>query len=381
MDDKIYLNRPSLQPLTEFIPYLEKIWDNKWLTKNARYHQALEAALVAFLGVKYIYLFTNYTLAFMLALQCLRITGEVITTPYGFVATTHELYWNDITPVFADIEPQTCNLDPDKIEAAITTKTTSIMPVHVYDNPCNINRIQETADAYGLHLIYDAAQAIDSFYTGYDGVKRPLGSIGHLGAFSFHETKNIQCGEGGMLVVNAPEFFERAEIIWKKGTNRAAFFRGEVDKYGWVDIGSSFLPSEIITAFLWAQLENLDDIQNRRKSIWKAYWEGLDDWAKRTEIKLPHIPNYASNNAHLFYLVLNNLEQRTNFIKKLRNQEILTVFHYLSLHKSPFYQSKHDGRKLQESDRYSNCLVRLPFFVDIQEADQEHIKKVLNEFC
>ena len=195
---------------------------------------------------------------------------------------------------------------------------------------------------------------------------KPLGSIGHLAAFSFHETKNITAGgEGGLLVVNDERFIRRAEIIWEKGTNRAEFFRGEVNKYGWVDTGSSFLPSEIVAAFLWAQLENLDSIQHRRKEIWNSYYEALRPMAEKGLFSLPLVPEYATNNAHMFYLLFPDLAKRTDFIAKMKERDILCVFHYLALHDSEFYRGKHDGRPLPNCDRYADCLVRLPLYYEL----------------
>jgi dTDP-4-amino-4,6-dideoxygalactose transaminase len=222
-------------------------------------------------------------------------------------------------------------------------------------------------------VVEDAAQAIDSYYTGKDGIKKPLGGIGHMAAFSFHETKNIISGEGGMLVVNDPQFAQRAEIIWEKGTNRSAFFRGEVDKYGWVDVGSSFLPSEIVAAFLWAQLEHLEEIQNKRKSIWNQYWEGLKSLQEKGFLKLPYVPEYATNNAHMFYVVCQNLAHRTALIEGLKKENIHAVFHYLSLHKSPFYKDKHDGRTLIQSDFYSDTLLRLPMYYELSEQEVDRV--------
>jgi dTDP-4-amino-4,6-dideoxygalactose transaminase len=195
-----------------------------------------------------------------------------------------------------------------------------------------------------------------------------------LAAFSFHETKNIISGEGGMLAVNDERFVHRAEIIWEKGTNRSSFFRGEVDKYGWVDVGSSFLPSEITAAFLWAQLEELDTIQNARKEIWNGYFEGLSDWVNRNQVGLPQIPDYATNNAHMFYLVCPSLEFRNQLIVSLKENNIHAVFHYQSLHKSPYYLAKHVSRELIESDRYTDCLVRLPMWVGV---DVDRVIKTL----
>jgi dTDP-4-amino-4,6-dideoxygalactose transaminase len=231
-----------------------------------------------------------------------------------------------------------------------------------------------------LYVIEDAAQAVDSYYTGKNGIKKALGSIGHLAAFSFHETKNIISGEGGLLAVNDDKFIDRAEIIWEKGTNRSSFFRGEVDKYGWVDIGSSFLPSEIIAAFLWAQLENLEKIQTKRKEIWNNYFMRLKDWAQKNEIELPLTPDYATNNAHMFYLVCKNLEQRTKLLTHLKQHEILAVFHYISLHTSPFYLSKHQGGELLQTDKFTDCLLRLPLFFELTDEQQQKIINIFNEF-
>jgi dTDP-4-amino-4,6-dideoxygalactose transaminase len=247
----------------------------------------------------------------------------------------------------------------------ITKKTKAIVPVHYAGVACDMDKIMALADKYNLYVIEDAAQAIDSFYTGKDGVKRALGSIGHLAAFSFHETKNIISGEGGMLAINDSQFSERAEILWEKGTNRSAFFRGEVDKYGWVDVGSSFLPSEIIAAFLWAQLENIVDIQQVRKSHWENYNSKLQNWAQENKIQLPILPSFSTNNGHMFYIVCKSMEQRQTIIEKLKREKIHSVFHYISLHGSPFYKDKQQLNNLIETDRYSDCLLRLPMFYEL----------------
>jgi dTDP-4-amino-4,6-dideoxygalactose transaminase len=235
-----------------------------------------------------------------------------------------------------------------------------------------MDKIMALSEKYNLIVIEDAAHSIDSYYK-----ERPLGSIGHLATFSFHETKNINSGEGGMLVVNDDRFTDRSEIIWEKGTNRAEFLRGEINKYEWVDIGSSFLPSEITSAYLWAQIQNIDKIQEKRKHIWNLYYEELTVWAARNNIQLPDIPSYASNNGHMFYIVCNDPEQRSFLIKKLKEDNISAVFHYQSLHRSPYYKDKHDGRKLSLSDRYSDCLIRLPFYFELEDADIRRICSIL----
>jgi len=233
----------------------------------------------------------------------------------------------------------------------------------------------EIAHRHQLLVIEDAAQAIDSFYKN-----KALGGIGHLGAFSFHETKNIQCGEGGMLTINEERFIQRAEIIREKGTNRSAFFRGEVDKYGWVDIGSSFLPSEITAAFLFAQLENISRIQEQRKQIWNRYQDALKPLADAGRFRLPVIPEFATNNAHMFYLTVPSLEERTALIQHMKSRDTFPVFHYLSLHKSPFYQAQHDGRVLKNSDAFADQLIRLPLYFDLSQAEQAQVIEAISSF-
>jgi dTDP-4-amino-4,6-dideoxygalactose transaminase len=290
---------------------------------------------------------------------------EVIMPSYTFVSTANAFVLRGATIIFADSRTDHPGIDEDRIEALITKKTKAIVPVHYAGVACDMDKIMDLAHKYNLYVIEDAAQAIDSFYTGKDGVKRALGSIGHLAAFSFHETKNIISGEGGMLAINDTQFSERAEILWEKGTNRSAFFRGEVDKYGWVDVGSSFLPSEIIAAFLWAQLENIVDIQQIRKSHWEYYNDKLQNWALENEIQLPILPSFATNNGHMFYIVCKSIQQRQTIIEKLKSENILSVFHYISLHGSPFYKNSYTGLDLSESDRYSDCLLRLPMFYEL----------------
>ncbi|MGB3591827.1 MAG: dTDP-4-amino-4,6-dideoxygalactose transaminase [Nonlabens sp.] len=292
---------------------------------------------------------------------------EVIMPSYTFVSTANAFVLRGAKIVFADSRKDHPGIDEASIEKLVNERTKAIIPVHYAGVACDMDIIMDIAARNDLFVIEDAAQAIDSFYTGNDGVKKALGSIGHLAAFSFHETKNIISGEGGMLVVNDDRFVQRAEIIWEKGTNRSAFFRGEVDKYGWVDVGSSFLPSDIIAAFLWAQLENITAIQNRRKQIWDAYYSRLYDWAQVNEVKMPTIPDFATNNAHMFYLEFPTAGQRASFIKELREKGIMCVFHYLSLHSSEFYKNKHDGRELSIADKFSDTLVRLPMFYEVDE--------------
>ena len=315
----------------------------------------------------------------MAAILCdIQPGDEVIVPSYTFVSSALAFVRAGAKIIFADSMAENPNIDAEKIESLITPRTKAIVPVHYAGVACDMDRIMEIAEKHNLIVVEDAAQAIDSYYKG-----RPLGSIGHLSAFSFHETKNIIAGEGGMLCINDERFIRRAEIIWEKGTNRAEFFRGEVNKYGWVDTGSSFLPSEVIAAFLWAQLENLDDIQSRRKHLWELYHFNLSPLAlsPNSLIALPGLPEYATNNAHMFYLVCNSLEERTALIKHLKDNGVLAVFHYLSLHSSPYYQEKHDGRALPECDRYADCLVRLPMYYDLKDEEVLKISKLIIDFC
>jgi dTDP-4-amino-4,6-dideoxygalactose transaminase len=354
--------------------YIADAVSSKKLSGNGKYTQLCQNYFQTQFGFKKCLLTTSCTDALEMAAILLDIQpgDEVIMPSYTFVSTANAFVLRGAKIVFTDSMELNPNMDATTIESLITSKTKAIVPVHYAGIACDMDTIMELAAKYKLFVVEDAAQAIDSYYIGKDGIKKPLGGIGHLAAFSFHETKNIISGEGGMLVVNDSQFAQRAEIIWEKGTNRSAFFRGEVDKYGWVDVGSSFLPSEIVAAFLWAQLEHLEEIQNKRKSIWNQYWEGLKPLQEKGILKLPLVPDYASNNAHMFYVVCQNLEHRTNLIEALKKENIHAVFHYLSLHKSPFYQSKHDGRDLPNTDFYSDTLVRLPMYYELslQEVDK-----------
>ena len=266
-------------------------------------------------------------------------------------------------------------MDADAIEGLITPKTKVIVPVHYAGVACDMDKIMALAKKYNLFVVEDAAQCIDSFYKG-----KALGSIGHLAAFSFHETKNIISGEGGMIAVNDESLIERAEVVWEKGTNRSKFFRGEIDKYSWVDIGSSFLPSEIIAAFLYAQLENIEGIQQKRRQIWQTYFDGLKPLQDAGHLKLPFIPGYATNNGHMFYLVCNTPAERTQLIEHLDMHGVHAIFHYLTLHTSQFYQRKHDGRVLPNADNFSDCLVRLPFHYQLTSAQQATVIAAVSAF-
>lgn len=374
---KIPFNKPYLTG--KELVYIEDAVKKGKISGNGYYTHLCQDFFKNKYGFPKCLLTTSCTDALEMAAILINIQegDEVIMPSYTFVSTANAFVLRGAKIIFADSRTDHPGMDENAIEALITNKTKAIVPVHYAGVACDMDKIMDLALKYNLYVIEDAAQAIDSFYTGRDGIRKPLGSIGHLGAFSFHETKNIISGEGGMLVINDSQFSERAEIIWEKGTNRSSFFRGEVDKYGWVDVGSSFLPSEIIAAFLWAQLENLDNIQQVRKDHWNNYYTNLERWAAQNEIQLVKIPSYATNNGHIFYLVCKNIEQRTVLINSLKDKGILAVFHYISLHSSPYYKEKSGVQELPQTDRYSDCVLRLPMFYELDVSTI--VKKLKNE--
>ena len=315
----------------------------------------------------------------MAAILCdVKPGDEVIVPSYTFVSSALAFVRQGARIIFADSYEDNPNIDADKLEELITEKTKVVVPVHYAGVACDMDKIMEVANRHNIFVVEDAAQAIDSYYKG-----RPLGSIGHFGCFSFHETKNVTAGgEGGLLVINDERFIRRAEIIWEKGTNRAEFFRGMVNKYGWVDTGSSFLPSEINSAFLYAQLESLDSIQTRRKVIWDMYNEGLKTLADKGFFTLPNMPDYATNNAHMFYVVCRSLEERTELISYLKEKGIGAVFHYLSLHLSDYYKENHVGEipELPNCDKFADRLVRLPMFYELKDEEVLFIINAIKTF-
>lgn len=314
----------------------------------------------------------------MAAILCgVKPDDEVIVPSYTFVSSALAFVRQGAKIVFADSYSDNPNIDADNLESLITDRTKVIVPVHYAGVACDMDKIMDIADRHNLFVVEDAAQAIDSYYKG-----KPLGGIGHFGCFSFHETKNVTAGgEGGLLCVNDERFIRRAEIIWEKGTNRAEFFRGMVNKYGWVDTGSSFLPAEINSAFLWAQLESLDIIQGRRKEIWAQYDEGLKDLAAQGFFSMPDIPEYATNNAHMFYLVCRSLEERTQLIAYLKQNGVTAPFHYLSLHLSDYYKSVDTNiPELPNCDKFADRLMRLPMYYELENVDVNAVNSLIKEF-
>ena len=375
--NKPYLTGKEMQ-------YIEEAVKSGKISGNGLFTKKCQEFFEKEFGFKKTLLTTSCTDALEMAaiLADIKEGDEVIVPSFTFVSTALAFVRQGADIVFADSYSDNPNIDADQLEALITEKTKAIVVVHYAGVACDMDKIMSIANKHGIIVIEDAAQAIDSYYISKDGTKKALGSIGHLSAFSFHETKNIISGEGGMLCINDDRFIQRAEIIWEKGTNRSQFFRGEVDKYSWVDTGSSFLPSEIISAFLWAQIENMRDIQDKIIKIWNRYYEGLSSFEPISikKPKLPLVPEYATNNAHMFYLVCDNVDDRTRFIQHLKDKEILSVFHYLSLHKSSYYE-KYSTRKseLPNSDMFSDCLVRLPLFYELTDEQVEYIINTIKE--
>lgn len=347
------------------------------LSGNGHYTQMCHEFFGERFGFRKVFLTTSCTDALeMSAILCdIQPGDEVIMPSYTFVSSANAFMLRGATIRFADTYSHYPNIDPEAVKQLITPKTRAILVVHYAGVACDMDAIMQLADEHGLLVVEDAAHAIDSFYKG-----RPLGSIGHFGTFSFHETKNIICGEGGMLIVNDKKFIHRAEIIWEKGTNRAAFSRGEVQKYGWKDIGSSFLPSEITAAALYAQLEVFDDIQRKRKNHWNYYFEGLKPLHDNRKFNSPILPEYATINGNMFFLIAKSHKERSALLTSLKKRGIQAVFHYLPLHSSDFYHEKHDGRALPNTDRFSETIIRLPFFNELKESEMDYIIDSLNEF-
>lgn len=357
--------------------YIEEAVASGKISGNGLFTQKCQAFFEENYNIKKALLTTSCTDALEMCAILLNIKegDEVIMPSYTFVSTANAFVLRGAKIIFADSSHENPNIDVSKLEGLITNKTKAIVLVHYAGVSCDMDAIMLLAGKYDLFVVEDAAQAIDSYYKG-----KPLGSIGHLATFSFHETKNIIAGEGGLLAINDERFTDRAEIIWEKGTNRSAFFRGEVDKYGWVDIGSSFLPSEITAAFLWAQLEQLDSIQKKRKEIWEAYCCNLQLLSNEGYIKLPVLPSYASNNAHMFYIKCSSIKERSELIAFLKRSDLHAVFHYISLHSSLYFDEFHDGRELIEADNYTQKLLRLPFYYELTIDDVVKVTTQINKF-
>ncbi|MCE7996130.1 MAG: dTDP-4-amino-4,6-dideoxygalactose transaminase [Roseivirga sp.] len=359
------------------ITYIEEVLRKGKVSGNGEFTQKCQHFFEARFSFKKCLLTSSCTDALEMAAILLNIKegDEVIVPSYTFSATANAFVLRGARIIFADSSATNPNLDASLLESLVSPRTKAIVVVHYGGMACDMDPIMDLAKKHNLFVVEDAAQAIDSYYKG-----RPLGSIGHLSTFSFHQTKNLTAGECGMLVVNDETMCERAQIIWENGTNRAAFFRGEVDKYTWVGVGSAYLPSEITAAFLYAQLGFLDEIQKRRKEIWFTYQSAFSSLEREGKCRLPNIPDYATINGHLFYIICQSEAQRDEFITYLRERGVYAVFHYNSLHKSPFQSDKHKGGQLVNSDKYSSCLVRLPLFFELDGSDLEKVIDTVKEY-
>ena len=359
------------------VDYILEAVQREKISGNGYFTQRCQDFIEKRYGILKVLLTTSCTDALeMAAILIDTVPGDEIIMPsYTFVSTANAFVLRGANIIFADSSPVNPNLDIDKLEQLITTKTKAIVVVHYAGFSCDMDRIMSIAAQNNLFVIEDAAQAIESTYKG-----RPLGSIGHLGCFSFHETKNIISGEGGALLINEPSFIKRAEVMWEKGTNRAAFSRGEVDKYSWMDIGSSFLPSEITAAFLFAQLEKIDEIQTKRMFLWNTYYENLKSLEDKGKVLLPATSANHHHNAHIFYLLSHTSTERDELLNYLNSNGINAIFHYLPLHTSHFYSSKYGGKALPNCDRYAATLIRLPLYFQLTVEDIHHISNSISKF-
>ena len=373
---RVDFNRPVV--VGNELKYIQQAIENGHLSGDGEFSKKCHTLLEHELGVKKVLLTTSCTHALEMAaiLLNVKLGDEVIVPDFTFVSTINAFVLRGAQPVFVDIRPDTLNLDEKLLTKAITPRTRVVIVVHYAGVACEMDSILEITQKHNLSLVEDNAHALFGKYKG-----RYLGTFGSLAAQSFHETKNFTSGEGGALLINDPALCERAEIIREKGTNRSRFFRGQVDKYSWVDIGSSYLPSELLAAYLYAQLEARQKIQDHRKRVWEIYEAGLKDWAESHGVKLPFIPNQCEQPYHMFYLLLPNLKLRQALIKHLRKQGIYAVFHYLPLHLSEMGK-KFNGHAgdCPVTERVSDQLVRLPFHNALTASEQEMVIEAIREF-
>ena len=373
---QIPFNKPAL--LGQEFEYIHQALKRGKISGDGHFTKLCQERLQHMTGAGSALLTTSCTHALEMAALLLDIKpgDEVIVPSFTFVSTANAFVLRGARPVFVDSRPDTLNLDENQIERSLTLRTKAIVPVHYAGVGCAMNRILEIARRHGIAVVEDNAHGLFGRYRG-----QPLGSFGSMAAQSFHETKNISCGEGGALLINDPGFSHRAEILREKGTNRASFFRGQVDKYTWVDVGSSYVPSDVLAAFLYAQLEAAERIQAVRKTIWWRYHHELNDWAADHDIWLPEVPADCEQAYHMYYLVLPSLEDRQAFIRHLGERGVLAVFHYVPLHLSPMGQ-KFGGQPgdCPVAEALSDRLVRLPFFFDLSEAEQASVVEAVRSF-
>lgn len=377
---KVNFNQPYSTGLE--LKYLKKVFASGQLSGNGALTKRCQEKLQLLSASEKCLLTTSCTSALEMCALLLNIEpgDEVIIPAYTFVSTANAFAMHGAKIVLVDSKAEHPGIDEDQIEPLINKRTKAIVPVHYAGVACDMEKIMSIANKYGLAVVEDAAQGIDATFKWNNGQTSALGSIGHLGAYSFHETKNIQCGEGGALLINDPDLLDRAEIISENGTNKASFLRGEVDKYDWIEIGSSFLPSELTAAYLYAQLQELETIQEKRSRIWNQYSDGFNSLLQQKRITGPHIPDYASNNAHMFYLVCRNQKERDSLISDLQSHGINSAFHYQTLHRSPFFKNSYQGKALDQADKYTECLVRLPLHFNLTTQQVNYVIDKVNQF-
>ena len=372
---RIPFNRPFL--VGKETEYIEQAVRSQQIAGNGEFTQKCHAFFKERYGFKEAFLTSSCTDALEMTalLANLGPGDEVIMPSYTFVSTANAFVLRGAKIVFADCATESPHIAPSEIQALINDRTRAVVVMHYGGLACDLDPIIASLQGRDIMLIEDAAHGIESFYRG-----QPLGRIGAVGTFSFHETKNVISGEGGLLVVNDESLIERAEILWDKGTNRAAFMRGEVPKYEWVDVGSSFLPSDILAAYLYAQLEAIETIQAQRVKLWHAYADRLRNLVEEGYFAIPVVPDYATVNGHLFYITLDSQRTRDALIETFGRHSVKAVFHYLPLHASPFYRTRHDGRVLENTDRYAQCLLRLPLFYDMQDQELLEVCDIVERF-
>jgi dTDP-4-amino-4,6-dideoxygalactose transaminase len=374
MSYRIPFNRQNL--FGSELNYIQDAFSRNKVSGDGFYTMWCQKFLEESFSLRKVLLTTSGTHAIEMAMILIDLQpgDEVIIPSYTFVSTANAIVLRGAKPVFVDIREDTLNIDESLIEQAITPKTRAIMPVHYAGVSCEMDVIMDIADKHQLWVVEDAAQAVNATYKG-----RYLGGVGHLGCYSFHETKNISMGEGGALVINDESLVQRAEIIREKGTNRSRFFRGEVDKYSWVDVGSSYLPSDINAAVLRSQLEHLDVIQEKRNELYSHYVQGLDKLLGHG-IRFPIVPDECGSNAHIFYMLMNSEQERADYISYMKSHDVLVVFHYVPLHSSDFARDLGAVRELPITERQSEWLVRLPMYYALSPTEQQRIIELTLDF-
>jgi len=375
-ENRIPFNRPCITG--KELSYIQESIEHGQISGDGPFTQKCHTLLEDILGVPKVLLTTSCTHALEMAAILLNIKpgDEVIVPSFTFVSTINAFVLHGARPIFADIKPDTLNLDETKIDKLINSRTKAIVPVHYAGVGCEMDAIMDIAGQHDIPVVEDNAHGLFGKYKG-----KWLGTFGCMATQSFHETKNITCGEGGALLINEPKYIERAEIIREKGTDRSRFFRGQVDKYSWVDIGSSYLPSDMLAAFLCAQLERWEQIQERRKEIWEYYYNNLSDWAEEQKVTLPTVPDHCEQAYHMFYMLMHSLEKRQALIAYLRNRNMMAVFHYLPLHLSEMGRGfAGNSNVCPITQDVSDRLVRIPFYNSLTQDDQAHVVKAITSF-